>query len=164
MRDVGFREVCGGAVRCEGSPTKPLSTLRRAQGERISSRKLERGTALLSPSKDEPVEAWGGVFAALIGLAASVVVGWSAAPALAVNACTDNCVQVSVGSNMGKVNDTVTLPVSFAQASTSDNQPGGPDEIAALAMTIGMPGGSGSAPLQTTSSAHMPTRSAPTPS
>ena len=46
---------------------KGLDTLRQAQGERESILKWERGSALLSLSTHEPVEAWGGLFRQPVG-------------------------------------------------------------------------------------------------
>ena len=83
-------------------------------------------------------------FAALAG--AVLLAG--AVPAGALQDCTDNCAQLSVGSASGKSGATVSIPVSFTQG-PNDSQPGqGSDEIAALAFTLGMPGTGEDTPLE----------------
>jgi hypothetical protein len=58
-----------------------------------------------------------------------------------VGACVADCVQVIITNapTTAKPGDTVTVGVTFKQAPT-DGKSGGPDEIAALAMTLGIPG------------------------
>jgi len=64
--------------------------------------------------------------------------------ASAAQACADpnSCVQVTLGSASGKVGETKTVSVTFKQA-PSNGAAGGPDEIAALAMTIALGNGTG---------------------
>jgi len=79
----------------------------------------------------------GGVFVALSTIP-------HANPAFAAQACADpnGCVQVTVGNASGSVGDTKTVSVTFKQA--PDNRAaGGPDEIAAVAMTIALGDGTG---------------------
>ena len=62
----------------------------------------------------------------------------SVAQAQQLTPCTSNCADVAVGGASGLAGATVSLPVSFTQA-PSDAQPGeGNDDIAAVAMTIGI--------------------------
>jgi len=62
--------------------------------------------------------------------------------------CETNCASLTVGSASGPRGGSATVTVSFNQAPTSNGQPGGPDEIAAIAFTLAAPGdGSGSLTL-----------------
>lgn len=68
--------------------------------------------------------------------------------ALAAGVCpnTDACVQVTVGSGSGKANDLVTIPITFKQG-PDNSQPGGIDEIAALALTLRLTNDDAAVPL-----------------
>lgn len=68
---------------------------------------------------------------------------------LAAVACAGGCAQVSVVGPTGqaKPGDTVTVGLTFAQA-PNNGQTGGPDEVAAIALTINLTGSSGSTPLR----------------
>ena len=75
---------------------------------------------------------------AVIGLQRGVL-------AQSVQPCANaaNCVQVKVTGGSGNAGDTVPVTLSFQQA-PSDSQSGGPDEIAALALTLSIaPNGQG---------------------
>jgi hypothetical protein len=48
--------------------------------------------------------------------------------------------------DQGAVNETVTIPISFAQGD-DDSQPGGSDDVSAIAFTLGIPGTGGANPL-----------------
>jgi len=70
-------------------------------------------------------------------------------PTMAAQACSANCAQVSVarvGSGTLTTGSTATVGLTFTQG-PDDGQPGGIDETAALALTLGIPGGTGGTPL-----------------
>jgi hypothetical protein len=60
----------------------------------------------------------------------------------AVGACTGNCAQVSVtpSSLTAAPNSVATIGITFKQAADDGHAGSGPDEIAALALTLSMPG------------------------
>ena len=66
----------------------------------------------------------------------------------ALSPCTSNCAQVSVGGASGVTGATVALPVSFKQGPTVGQPEQGNDDVAAIAMTIGL--GPSDAPLRFT--------------
>ncbi|HYD48764.1 MAG TPA: hypothetical protein VEB21_10470 [Terriglobales bacterium] len=78
-----------------------------------------------------------------------VVMGWLAAmvalplarPASAQNVapCSGDCARLTVGDVTAPSGGTVSVPISFEQA-PSDGQTGGPDEIAAIAFSLNIPG------------------------
>jgi hypothetical protein len=70
-----------------------------------------------------------------------------AVPAQAVDPCVSSCATVSVGSAAGIPGSRVTIPVSFAQGPNDGVAGQGIDEIAAVAMTIGIPGTPSGTPL-----------------
>ncbi len=81
----------------------------------------------------------------LVGVAAAV----QPHQALAAQSCSANCAQVSVArvdSGTLKTGSTATVGLTFAQG-PDDGQSGGIDETAALALTLGIPGGTGGTPL-----------------
>jgi hypothetical protein len=67
---------------------------------------------------------------------------------LATQACQNpaDCAQVIVGNATGGAGATVTIPVTFQQG-PNDNNPGGIDEIAAIALSLGIPGTENGTPL-----------------
>ena len=68
---------------------------------------------------------------------------------LAAQSCSANCAHVSVarvGSGTLTTGSTATVGLTFTQG-PNDGQPGGIDETAALALTLGIPGGTGGTPL-----------------
>lgn len=71
-----------------------------------------------------------GVVAALLGVPQRT-------QAQGVQGCTSNCAQVMVSGGSGSAGGTITAQLSFAQG-PDDHQPGGPDEIAALALTLSL--------------------------
>lgn len=62
------------------------------------------------------------------------------ASAQTVAPCLSNCATVSIGEASAPRGGSATVGVSFGQAPTPDGQPGGPDEIAAIAFTLNAPG------------------------
>jgi hypothetical protein len=68
-------------------------------------------------------------------------------PSAANQACTGTaCAELSVGTDEGAVGEAVTIPISFVQGD-DDSQPGGSDDVSAIAFTLGIPGTGGANPL-----------------
>jgi hypothetical protein len=85
-----------------------------------------------------------------IALAAILGSALLAAPpgVLALQPCTQGCARISVGSTEAPPNRLATIPISFQQA-PDDGQAGrGPDEVAAVAFTLGIPGDGSGTPLR----------------
>jgi hypothetical protein len=71
-------------------------------------------------------------------------------PTQALEPCEENCAAVGVGEVEGFVGSTVTLPVSFEQGPDDQQTDEGNDDVAAIALTIGIPGTGEGTPLQFT--------------
>ena len=63
-----------------------------------------------------------------------------AAGAWAADPCTTNCASVRVDDATGPRGGAVTVPVFFEQGADDGRSDEGPDEVAALAFTLGIPG------------------------
>jgi hypothetical protein len=86
-----------------------------------------------------------------LGIAGAVVAlsAWTEiSTAQSVQPCSDpnSCVRIAVGSGAGGPGESVRVALSFAQG-PNDGQPGGIDEIATLAVTIGLAGSETGTPL-----------------
>lgn len=71
-----------------------------------------------------------------------------ASAAQALEPCTQNCAVAGVGDDEGFVGSMVSLPVTFQQGPDDGNPDEGNDDVAAIALTIGIPGGGDGTPLQ----------------
>jgi hypothetical protein len=80
---------------------------------------------------------------------ATLLIGAHAANAQTVQPCPDpaSCIQVEVSGGGGGAGETVPVSITFRQV-PSNGQPGGPDEIAALALTLSIAPGGGGLPLR----------------
>jgi hypothetical protein len=68
-------------------------------------------------------------------------------PGAALEPCQSNCSRIEVGSAQVAAGGVVSIPVSFTQGPNDGSSGGGNDEIAALALTLGIPGAGADAPL-----------------
>lgn len=85
----------------------------------------------------------------LVVIGASVGAGSLAAQAQVMSPCvSSNCARVTVGGASGAAGSTVALPVSFVQAPNDGQSGQGNDDVAAIALTVGL--GPVDAPLRLT--------------
>ena len=125
-----------------------FSTVEKASGQALKRQNavVHNGGARLGDARMVERLAWVAVTAAMLGLA-SAASAQCPTPGTVSEACDTGCAVIDVGDATGSTSSAVGVAIRFTQGADDGQAERGPDDVAAIAFTVGMPGTGSDVPL-----------------